>query len=83
MNDETEKYETEPSETIHDYDSAAREMLKRNQWSMWDNGAYVIDPATGKRRYFDQADISRSDIAQQGIANSRGFTLSKKKTRTR
>ena len=74
-------YYTEPAETTDDYDEAAREGLIRDQKAIWDNAAFVVDPQTGKRRYLDQATIPRSDIAQQGIANSTGFTLSKKRSR--
>ena len=74
-------YYTEPSEGIDDYDEAARQVMERNQWSMWDNGAYREDPKTRKRTPLNQAEIPRTDLAQQGIANSTGFTLSKRKNR--
>lgn len=76
-NDEDGLYYTEPSERFHDYDQGARATLDRNQWAMWDNGAFTVDPQTGEKNFLDQATIPRTDIAQQGIANSTGFTLAK------
>jgi hypothetical protein len=77
FNDEDSLYYTEPSETIHDYDDASRATLDRDQWAMWDNGAFRVNPQTGEKEFFDQATVPRTDIAQQGIANSLGFTLAK------
>jgi hypothetical protein len=79
FNDEDSLYYTEPSETIHDYDDASRATLDRDQWAMWDNGAFRVNPQTGEKEFFDQATVPRTDIAQQGIANSLGFTMAKKR----
>jgi hypothetical protein len=76
-NNEDGLYYTEPSERFHDYDEGARATMDRNQWAMWDNGAFTVDPQTGEKNFLDQATIPRTDIAQQGIANSTGFTLAK------
>jgi hypothetical protein len=46
---------------------------------MWDNGAFRVNPQTGEKEFFDQATVPRTDIAQQGIANSLGFTMAKKR----
>jgi hypothetical protein len=77
FNDEDNLYYTEPSETIHNYDDASRATLDRDQWAMWDNGAFRVNPQTGEKEFFDQATVPRTDIAQQGIANSLGFTMAK------
>lgn len=74
-NSEDGLYYTEPSETIDDYDDAARSTVERDQWSMWDNGAFVIDPVTGDKVFLPQADIPRTDIVNQGPAGAMGFTL--------
>lgn len=76
---------TEPTETIGDYDDAARESVQRDQWSMWDNGAFRLDPATGEKIWNSHsgpdgysvptADVPRTDIVNQGLAGATGFTL--------
>jgi hypothetical protein len=73
-NNEDGLFYTEPSENISDYDQAARATVDRDQWSMWNNGAFHIDPATGQKVFLPQADISRSDIINQGLAGALGFT---------
>jgi hypothetical protein len=50
----------------------------RNQWSMWDNGAFHIHPATGEKVFLPQADIPRTDIINQGLAGATGFTLARR-----
>jgi hypothetical protein len=75
---EDDLYYTEPSETIGDYDDAARATVDRNQWSMWDNGAHYLDPATGEKVFLPQADIPRTDIINQGLAGATGFTLARR-----
>ena len=79
FNPEDSLYYTEPSENLQDYDNAARATVDRDQWSMWDNSAFRINPQTGEKEFLPQADIPRTDIAQQGIANSLGFTMAKKR----
>ena len=71
-------YYTEPSEAIGDYDRAADATVDRNQWSMWDNGAHRLDPATGEKIFLPQADIPRTDIINQGLAGATGFTLARR-----
>jgi len=77
FNPEDSLYYTEPSENLQNYDNAARATVDRDQWSMWDNSAFRINPQTGEKEFLSQADIPRTDIAQQGIANSLGFTMAK------
>ena len=79
FNPEDSLYYTEPSENLQNYDNAARATVDRDQWSMWDNSAFRINPQTGEKEFLSQADIPRTDIAQQGIANSLGFTMAKKR----
>lgn len=74
-----ENYWTEPSQNFGDYDDAARATVDRDQWSMWDNAAFRINPQTGEKEFFDQADIPRHDIINQGLAGATGFTLAKKR----
>ena len=88
-----DKFITEPSERIEDYDDAARSMVDRSQWSMWDNGAFRIDPATGEKVWLmqsdpyggmkPQADIPQSDIVNQGLAGATGFALARRDDRGR
>jgi hypothetical protein len=72
-----ENFWTEPSQNFSDYDDAARATVDRNQWSMWDNSAFRINPQTGEKEFFSQADIPRHDIINQGLAGALGFTLAK------
>lgn len=89
LNNDDNRYYTEPSERMNDYDDAAKAMVDRDQWSMWDNGAFRPDPATGEKTWNMQtgpdghpkpvADIPRSDIINQGLAGATGFTLAKRR----
>jgi len=72
-----DRFITEPSERFPDYDEAARATLDRNQWAMWDNGAFRTD-SNGKKNYLPQAEIPRTDIAQQGFAGATGFNLARR-----
>lgn len=78
FNPDDEQYYTEPSENFQGYDDAARATVDRNQWSMWDNGAFRINPKTKEKEFFPQADIPRHDIINQGLAGALGFTMAKR-----